>query len=114
MAGNGVVDPVGTAMASVALSTIATLLPLGLNTAVYFPFGASVMSEGCRLMPVIGTKKVSASLSNVASTMFSTCVFNTVPVPFPCGKRGFEIKTRNLIPLGLRVVVVLEELEELL
>ena len=29
MAGKGVVDPVGTAMASVALSTIATVLPVG-------------------------------------------------------------------------------------
>jgi hypothetical protein len=111
MAGKRVVDPVGTAMASVALSTIATVLPLGLKTAVDFPLGASVMSEGCKLMPVIGTKKVRESLSNVASTMFSTCVFVTAPVPFPCGKRGFEMKTRNLIPLGL-VGVVLEELEE--
>jgi hypothetical protein len=63
-------------------------------------------------MPVIGTKKVRESLSNVASTMFSTCVFDTAPVPFPCGKRGFEMKTRNLIPLGF-FGVVLEELEEL-
>jgi hypothetical protein len=43
--------------------------------------------------------------------MFSTCVFVTAPVPFPCGKRGFEMKTRNLIPLGF-LGVVLEELEE--
>src|SRR5579863_1184610 len=100
MAGNGVVDPVGTATDSVTLSTIATVLPLGLKTAVYFPLGASVMSEGCKLIPVNGTKKVRASLSSVASTMFSTCVLITAPLE-PWGYRGFEMKTRNLIPLGL-------------
>ncbi len=41
--------------------------------------------------------------------MFSTGEFTTVP-PAPCGNKGFEMKTRNLMPLGLWVVVLLDEL----
>jgi hypothetical protein len=91
---------VGIAMLSVELSTIATELPVGLKTAVYFRVGETAISPGCTLLPTKVTTEVE-STSCEASTMFSTGAF----VPVPLGKSGFETNTRNLRPLGLFVVV---------
>jgi hypothetical protein len=107
MDGKGAAAPVGTAMLSVALSTIDTVFPFGLKTAVYFPFGASAISEGCTLTPDKGTKKVSESWSFEASTMLNTGEIVSVPLA-PLALSGFEMKARNLMPLGLCVVVVEE------
>jgi hypothetical protein len=102
---NGTVDPVGTATLSVALSTIDTVLPFGLKTAVYFPLGARAMSEGCTLLPDKGTKKVRESWSFEAFTMLNTGEIVSVPLA-PLALSAFEMKARNLMPLGLCVVAV--------
>jgi hypothetical protein len=57
------------------------------------------------LLPSRETKNDVESASLEASTMFSTGTF-APPVP----KSGFETKTRNLMPLGLCVVVLEEPL----
>jgi len=65
--------------------------------------GDSAISPGCALAPVNATTDVE-SMSCSASTIFSTG--KLVPVaPAPVGNNGFEIKTRNVRPLGLCAVL---------
>ena len=65
--------------------------------------GESAISPGCELSPDNDTSDVE-SMSCKASTMFNTGTL--VPVaPPPVGNSGLEIKTRNVRPLGLCVVL---------
>lgn len=65
--------------------------------------GESAISPGCALSPVNATSDVE-SMSCNASTMFRTGKLAPV-TPVDPGYSGLEMKTRNVRPLGLWLVV---------
>jgi hypothetical protein len=91
------------ATASVALSMTETVLPLRLKTMVRERSGETAIRPGCDEAPAKRTVDVE-SLLLIAFTMFRTGVL--IPA---LGNKAFETKARNLRPLSLCCVAVLED-----
>jgi len=97
------VEGAAVAIASVALSTTTTVLPVRLNMAVRERSGETAISVGCGDWPTKATADVE-SLLLIALTIFRTGL--GIPA---VGNRAFETKARNLNPLSLCCVAELED-----
>ena len=96
-------DAGAVASASVALSTTTTVLPLILKMIVRERSGETAIRPGCGEAPAKRTEDVE-SLLLIAFTIFRTGVW--IPA---LGNNAFETKARNLRPLSLCCVAVLED-----
>ena len=96
-------DAGAVASASVALSTTTTVLPLILKMIVRERSGETAIRPGCAEAPTKRTEDVE-SLLLIAFTIFRTGVW--IPA---LGNNAFETKARNLRPLSLCCVAVLED-----